>query len=112
MHGAGREWAKLEERPGGSRGSSKEVPRRGSLSEPMPFMQDLCLGAEVVPARLVRKISRGEFVDKSELLKDNMELERRRAACSGEPSQGQLAGRTGRREVSDVMSWLHSFYWP
>ena len=45
----------------------------------------------------------------SELLKDNMELERRIAAYGREPSQGQLAGRTRRREVPDVMSWLHSF---
>ena len=72
-----------------------------------PFMLSEAL--PVVPARLVKKISRGEFVDMSELLKDNMELERRRAAYGGEPSQGQLAGRTGRREIPDIMSWLHSF---
>ncbi len=45
----------------------------------------------------------------AELLKDNMELERRRAVQGGEASQGQLAGRAGRREVPDMMSWLHCY---
>ena len=38
----------------------------------------------VVPARIVRKIQIGEFVDMAELLKDNMEAEARRAAIEGE----------------------------
>ena len=44
--------------------------------EPSPFV----LGEElpVVPVRLVKKSIKGEFVDMSELLKDNMKVLRRR----------------------------------
>ena len=97
------------EGPSGRRARDPYQPEGREAAPPptVPFVLSEAL--PVVPARLVRKIGRGEFVDMSELLKDNMELERRRAACGGEPSQGHLAGRTGRREVPDVMSWLHSF---
>ena len=97
------------EGPSGRRARDPYQPEGREAAPPptVPFVLSEAL--PVVPARLVRKIGQGEFVDMSELLKDNMELERRRAACGGEPSQGQLAGRTGRREVPDVMSWLHSF---
>ena len=64
----------------------------------------------VVPAKLVKKIRNGEYIDMAELLKDNIELERRRAATEGEGSRSSfLTHRTGRRELPDIMSWLHCF---
>ena len=57
----------------------------------------------VVPPILVRKIVRGDFVDMTELLQDNMEVERHKAAGEAESSQGR------RREVPDILSWLQCF---
>ena len=42
-------------------------------------------------------------MDMAELLRDNMEVERRRATGDGEPSQSR------RREVPDILSWLQCF---
>ena len=72
-------------------------------AEPLPFIMSESL--PVVPGKLVKKILKGDFVDMAELLKDNVEAERRRAA-SGESSQGQ---RLSRREVPDFTSWLQCF---
>ena len=44
----------------------------------------------------------------AELLKDNMEVERRRAAQGGEGS-AHPPERVGRREVPDLLSWLHCY---
>jgi len=49
----------------------KEVP-------PQPFI--LGEGLPLVPAKLVNKIQKGEFVDMAELLKDNIEAKRHRVA--------------------------------
>ena len=63
----------------------------------------------VVPAKLVRKILSGEFVDMAELLKDNMEAERRRHSSDADAMQGHLGQSSARREVPDLMSWLQCF---
>ena len=61
----------------------------------------------VVPFKLVK---RREFVDMAELLQDNMEVERRRAASAGEGGQQSQAINSGsRREMPDMLSWLHCF---
>ncbi len=70
--------------------------------EPPPYIVSEAL--PVVPGKLVKKIVRGEYIDMAELLKDNVEAERRR--LSGEHRTGQ---RLGRREVSDFESWLQCF---
>ena len=60
----------------------------------------------MVPAKLAKRILRGEYIDMAELLKDNMEAERRRLASveeSGGPSRGT------RRDIPDLMSWLHCY---
>ena len=54
---------------------------------------------------MVKQILRGEFVDMAELLKDNVEAERRREA-GNESSQGH---RPSRREIPDLQSWLLCF---
>lgn len=58
----------------------------------------------MVPARLVKKILRGDFVDMAELLRDNMEAERRRAGSGSDATMG-----ASRRDIPDILSWLHSF---
>ena len=63
----------------------------------------------VVPAKLVKKIMKGEFVDMAELLKDNIKVERRRQASEGKLSQGHFGQAMCRREVPDLMSWLQCF---
>ncbi len=54
--------------------------------EALPFVLSEAL--PVVPGKLVQRIQKGEYVEMAELLKDNMEAERRRAA----------AGDSGRLE--------------
>ena len=58
-----------EATPGSAK--EKEVP-------PQPFI--LGKGFPAVPAKLANKIQRGEFVDMAELLKDNIEADRRHVA--------------------------------
>ena len=76
-----------------SGGKPKSAVSPFILSEALP----------VVPAKLVKKIVRGEFVDMVELLQDNMEAERRRANGEGESALPR------RREVPDILSWLQCF---
>ena len=82
------------------------TPKRAEVGEVPPFVLSEAL--PVVPAKLVKRIVKGEFVDMAELLKDNMEVERRRAA-EGETSQALLGQRGSRREVPDMLSWLQCF---
>ena len=60
----------------------------------------------VIPAKLVKKVERGEFVDMADFLKDNIEAERRR--LTGGMNESPLA-RSSRREVPDLLSWLQSY---
>ena len=57
----------------------------------------------MVLAKLVQRILQTEYVDMAE---HNMEAERRRAQLEaiGTPMQG--TGRTSRRKISDLLSWL------
>ena len=79
----------------------KEVP-------PQPFI--LGKGLPAVPAKLANKIQKGEFVDMAELLKDNIEAERRRVAHGQEgSSSSHTPSRSSRRDVPDLLSWLQCF---
>ena len=51
-----------------------EIPPPFILGEALPL----------VPAKLVKRILRGEYIDMAELLKDNVEAERRRLASTEE----------------------------
>ena len=62
-------------------------------------------GLPPVPAKLVGKICRGEFVDMAELLRDNIEAERRRGSA-GEASR---SASQRRREIPDILSWVQCF---
>ena len=58
----------------------------------------------VVPAKLVKWILKGGFVDMAELLKDNMEAERRRLTCA----EG-VSSTSPQRELPDLSSWLYYY---
>ena len=61
----------------------------------------------MVLAKLVKKILSGEFINMAKLLKDNMEIEWRRHPAEGE--SGSSIGGMGKREIPDMLSWLHCF---
>ena len=62
-------------------------------------------GFPPVPAKLVAKILRLEFVDMAELLRDDIEAERRRGA----QGEGSNNSKTPRREIPDILSWIQCF---
>lgn len=62
-------------------------------------------GLPPVPAKLVAKILKGEFIDMAELLRDNIEAERRR----GGSDTASIQLRPSRREIPDILSWLQCF---
>ena len=83
--------------------SGSEIVNAEKPIEVTPFT--LGEGLPPVPAKLVAKILKGEFVDMVELLCDNMEAECRRPHTSnGDPPSG-----SSRREVPDLLSWIQCF---
>ena len=79
---------------------------------PLPAPYIVGEGLPVVPPRLVAKIQKGEFLDMAELLKDNIEAERRRLSSSGGLMASLIqatARHAQRREVPDLMSWVQCF---
>ena len=86
---------------------STEVRASSSSEVPAPFT--LGEGLPPVPGKLVQKIQRGEFVDMAELLRDNMELERRRTAREMPAAGLGLGVQPSRREVPDLISWVQCF---
>jgi len=84
------------------------VPRGDENVTPIaatPFILSEAL--PVVPPKLVKRIVRGDYIDMAEMLSDNMELERRRALAESEGIAN--VKQSGRREIPDVLSWLHCF---
>ena len=75
--------------------STSELPKEGAS---LPFI--LGEGLPPVAAKLVVKIQRGDFVDMAELMRDNMEAERRaeQDGAIGSPFNKQ----SRRREVPDL----------
>ena len=82
--------------------STSELPKEGAS---LPFI--LGEGLPPVAAKLVVKIQRGDFVDMAELMRDNMEAERRaeQDGAIGSP----FNKRSRRREVPDLLSWIQCF---
>ena len=90
-------------------GPSKASTKKDLLAPPFKVSE----GLPAVLPRLVAKIQRGEYVDMAELLRENIEADRRRS------SQGIAAAVAvcsliswkagGRREVPNIMSWVQCF---
>ena len=88
-------------------GGGASVRKREVEMKPQPFILSETL--PVLPTKLVKKITRGDFVDMAELIKDNIEAERRRLASEGELSQVLIGQAICRREAPDLISWLQCF---
>ena len=83
------------------------VPKKPPKEEYKPFL--LCDSLPAVPAKLVKRILKGEYVEMSELLKDNLEADRRRSLIdAGCPAHSHM-GQFSRREIPDALSWLYCF---
>ncbi len=80
------------------RGALQERAVEGDSSRPFVLGESL----PVVPAKLVKRILKGEYIDMAELLRDNVEAERRRVSRN----EGSQVPRSGRRELLDFESWL------
>ena len=95
--------------PGTGQGGAIPNPtiRGGRKDEQEETVFVLSEALPVVPAKLVRRILRAEYVDMAELLKDNMEAERRRMQAEGGTMHYQ--GRPSRREIPDIISWVQCF---
>ena len=61
----------------------------------------------MVPARIVRRVLRGDYVDMAELTEENPELELRRAADGDEAKSAVPLSRL--KAVPDVLTWARSF---
>ena len=89
------------------------------LSQPRAEVEESAAGLEakpyflgealpVVPQKLVRRITRGEYVNMAELLKENLEAERRRALRRGGvtvdvPHQASEKGGPRHNELASVL---------
>eukprot|EP00731_Ephydatia_muelleri_P001265 Em0001g1265a len=86
--------------------SSAEVTASGLKKEQsLPFL--LSEGLPTIPYKIVKKITNGEFVDMAELLRDNIEAERRASMVEGQKKP--KAAHTARREIPDLLSWVQCF---
>ena len=79
-------------------GAKGEVGRPFVLSEGLP----------PVPHKLAARIIRGEYIDMAELLRDNLEVQRR-AASTPSQTQGSSLHQKHRREIPDLLSWVQCF---
>ena len=88
---------------------SRDGEPSGKREKARPFV--LGEGIPPVPARLVSRIWDDDYIDMAELLRDNLEAERR--GNSGNTQQSGLPGGSHskplRREVPDVLSWAQCF---
>ena len=95
---------------GGQAAVTKKSGADGARGEEdsQPFI--LSEGLAPVPAKLVAKILKGDFVDMAELLRDNLEAQRRGIlqdpACR-DPTPSTV--KLNRREIPDVLSWVQCF---
>jgi len=63
---------------------------------------------DCVPAKLVARILRGDFIDMAELLRDNLETQRR-GALQEAGSSSSSSPAHARREVPNLLTWVQCF---
>ncbi len=85
----------------------KPVKATAPPSEPPTTKFQLGERLPVVPARIVRRILKANFVDMAELTEENLELELRRS-LEGEESKPVPAHKL--RPVGDLLGWVSAFY--
>ena len=72
-----------------------------------PFV--LSDGLPPVPHKLAARILRGEFVDMAELLRYNLEMQRRSSSLPSTQTASAATPAKNRREILDVLSWVQCF---
>ena len=65
-------------------------------------------GLPPIPAKLVVKIQKGDFVDMAKLLQDNIEAESRRSKKAGASTSNKQLVQSWL-EVPDILSWVQCF---
>ena len=93
-----------EQGAGGHDAEAVSNPARGDGGKAEVFVLGESLPS--VPAKLVARVRKGEYVDMADLLRDNIEVDRRRTAQGGDM---QPATKLQRREIPDVSSWAQCF---
>ena len=94
---------------GGAAGAGQPSTSSGATeagdpqSSGKPFI--LSEGLPPVPYKLVARILKGEFIDIAELLRDNLEAQRRASAVAQHGATGASPAKS-RREIPDLMSWV------
>ena len=90
----------------GKQPAKGKQPAQDKPPPEQPFI--LGEGLPTVAAKLAGRIRRGEFVDMTELLQDNIEAERRRGSVPDNTCAGGV-GKARRQEVPDLLSWVQCF---
>ena len=99
--------AKMGQATSANNGTIKGISQSDKPNEmEMPPQFILREALTVVPAKLVKHILRGEYINMAELLKDNIEAERRRLASTEE---GGGLSRGARRGIPNLWSWVHCY---
>ena len=124
LDGSGRAQPKVVDASSGGQGPSSAADMEGEKEESEPERERrhktkgsgeeataqpfvLSDGLAPVPAKLVERILRGDFVDMAELLRDNLEAQRRGVIQESSAISSDL--KRGRREVPDLLSWVQCF---
>ena len=76
-------------------------------AEMLPFVLSETL--PIVPAKLVKNILKGEYVDMAKLLKDSMEAERRRCSSEAVSVLGHMSQTPWKWEIPYLMSCLQCY---
>ncbi len=92
----------------GSPGGAGSEPEKAITAPPESPAGKFQLGETlpVVPARIVRRILKGDFVDMAELSEENLEVELRRF-LDGEDSKPLPAHKLS--QVADLLGWVRAF---
>ena len=90
----------------GARSADQVVVEPKSSVSSRPFI--LSEGLPPTPHKLAR-IWRGEFVDMAELLRDNLEVQRRASSQPLSQSSSSSSSQSSRREIPDLLSWVQCF---
>ena len=77
------------------------------LAANKPFI--LSEGLPPVPHKLTVRILKGEYVDMAELLRDNLEVERRASSTKQPAGSTATVQNKPRREIPDLLSWVQCF---
>lgn len=96
-----------DEGEGRGEGRAAKPPRPPRHQQDLPASFTLAPGIPMVPAKLVAKVLRGDFVDMLEFLPDNLGQKWKRSRRS--PGRREHEGDRGPMEIPDLMSWVKCY---